>query len=286
MRAKDEKGNVLGSMLDFLSVNEETGEMKVDSKVANFTEEDQNNFSGTLHRVLSSMHGEYSNIGESSIQRYSLGRMGLLFRKFMVPGFKRRWGKKYVNNFLQDPVEGYYRTFGRVAKWFMADMFHFKIEAMEALGRTGKYKLTDWERANMVRFAGEAAFLAISIAMSILLLSAKADEDDEKKKILLSNLAYQAVRLRAELMFYINPMATLQILRSPMATMNVIENSLKLLGQALYPIYSGTFEFDRYEQGNWKGHLKIEKTFNNLIPVTKQFYRIRDIGDQLSWFQQ
>jgi hypothetical protein len=76
-----------------------------------------------------------------------------------------------------------------------------------------------------------------------------------------------------------------------MASMSQIENLLKLMGQLLYPIYSGsaftpdTPFFDVYETGSWKGHMKIEKTFNNIIPVYKQWHRIEDVGDQLSWFK-
>ena len=290
MRAYDSEGNDVGSMLDNISVDKETGTLKIDEKVANFTEEDQVNFSAKMHRVLSQMHGEYTKIGQNAMQRYALGRMAILFRRFVVPGFKRRYEKKYANNLLDAEVEGYYRTFGRLAKMFMQDLVHFKHEATEAFGRTGKHKLTDLERANLIRFAGEMAALATSVVMVMLLTKAKSNDDD-KDSVLLNNLAYQALRLRSELAFYWNPMATLQILRSPMAAMSQIENTLKLFGQIMYPIYSGsaftedTPFFEVYQTGSWKGHLKLEKTFNNIIPVYKQWDRIQNAGDQLSWFK-
>jgi hypothetical protein len=331
LKAVDSKGVELGGMLDMYSIDEETQTLKLDERVANFSDEDQTNFTAKMHRVLSAMHGEYSKIGQSAIQRYAIGRMGILFRKFMVPGFKRRWqgGKnarsrfRYkdqktgkwskweydyypdankehkgevqvetspvdysgINNLLGEYTEGYYRTFGRLAKQYFMDLFHFKMEAMEAMGRTGKYKMTDMERANMARMGGEMAFLLTTIILCGLIMRAKANDDD-KDNVALNNLAFQLLRLRAEIAFYFNPMATLQILRSPMASMSVIENTLKLFGQMLYPFYSGTFELQEYKAGSWKGHLKIEKTFNNLIPVEKQWARIMNAGDQLSYFVQ
>ena len=290
MRAIDSEGNDLGSMLDNISVDKETGTLKIGDKVANFSEQDQIDFSAKMHRVLSQMHGEYTKIGQNAMQRYAIGRMSIMFRRFVVPGFKRRYEKKYANNLLDAEVEGYYRTFGRLAKLYMSDLLHFKHEAMEAFGRTGKHKLTDLERANLIRFAGEMAALGMSVVMVMLLTKAKS-QDDDKDSILLNNLAYQALRLRSELAFYWNPMATLQILRSPMAAMSQIENTLKLFGQLMYPIYSGsaftedTPFFEVYQTGSWKGHLKLEKTFNNIIPVIKQWHRIENAGDQLSWFK-
>jgi hypothetical protein len=284
MKAVGDGGKELGSMLDNISVDPETKTLKINPEVKNFTEEDQTNFSARMHRVLSAMHGEYTKIGASAIQRYSVGRLGILFRRFIVPGVKRRYEKKYENNLLDDQVEGYYRTFGRLSKQFFLDFFHFKQEAQEALGRTGKYKMTDLERANMIRFTGEMSALALSIIMVMIFTRLKADDDD-KDNVLLNNLAYQALRLRSELAFFWNPAATLQILRSPMAAMSAVENTLKLFSQLMYPVYS--FEgWEVYQAGSWKGHLKLEKTFNNIIPVYKQWDRIINAGDQLSWFKQ
>jgi len=288
LKAYDIEGNELGDMLSQYTVDEETNQLKLSKKVANFSEKEQTDFSAKMHRVLASMHGEYTHLGQSSLQRTALGRMGILFRRFIVPGFKRRWQGRdrdnrldSINNLLGDYQEGYYRTFGHFAKLMMKDLITFKFEAIRAHGRT----MTKQERANLVRFTSEMAFFLTTVIMSALALRMKA-ADDDKDNIVLDNLAYQAMRLRSELSFFFNPQATMQILRSPMASMSQLESVIKLFGQVLYPITSGTLELERYKQGTWKDHLKIQKTIINLLPVTKQYYRVRDIGDQLSWFQQ
>lgn len=288
LRAVDKEGNDIGDMLSKISVDEETGTLKIDPEVANFGEAEQTSFSAKMHRVLSSMHGEYTEMGQAAIQRKAIGRMGILFRRFVVPGFKRRWERKGINNLLEEETEGYYITFGRLVKQYMTDLKAFKQEMIEREGEAmsphGR-KLTTMERANMRRLAGEMTALGIMIILSAMAMRAKG-QDDDKDNWLLNNAAYQILRLRSELMFFVNPSATMQILRSPMASISLFENTFKLIGQLFYPIYSGTLEFQEYQQGAWKGHLKLEKTVSNLIPVYKQIYRIRDIGDQLSWFNQ
>jgi hypothetical protein len=164
----------------------------------------------------------------------------------------------------------------------MTDLIHFRFEAMQAYGRG----MTTLEAANLHRVATEISLSAATLVLCMLVMKAKK-EDPDKNDLLVNNLAFQALRLRSELAFYVDPASTLQILRSPMASLTILESGLKLIGQAMYPIYSGSFQFQAYQVGHWKGHLKIEKTVNNLLPVYKQFTsRVQNIGDQLSYFNQ
>ena len=109
--------------------------------------------------------------------------------------------------------------------------------------------------------------------------------DDDKDSWALNMAAYQALRLKSELMFFINPAATLQILRSPMASISFAQGLIELIDRGLfYPITHG-FEWEVYKTGAWKGHFKVAKTAMTMTPVYKQYYRIMDIKDQLSWFK-
>jgi hypothetical protein len=77
----------------------------------------------------------------------------------------------------------------------------------------------------------------------------------------------------------------MQILRSPAASVTMAESLIKFFGDLTYPVMSGTMEFDRYEQGNRKGQLKLTKSMTDLTPLYKQYYRFKYIDDQLSWFK-
>jgi hypothetical protein len=279
---KAEGEGVEGSILDNYKVNPETKQLEMNPKVTNWSMEDQISFSARMHRIIASAHGDYSFMGQVAVQRTSLGRMALLFRKFVTPGFQRRWAGKQVNNLMDDTTEGYYRTFGHFAKQFMTDLIHFKFEAMQAYGRG----MTEGEKANLMRFTTEVSLLAVTAVLCGIAMRAKK-EDPDKNDAMLNNLAFQALRLRSELAFYIDPASTLQILRSPMASLSIFEGSLKLVGQLMYPVYSGTGQFQSYQVGYWKGHLKLEKTVNQLLPVYKQFTsRVQNMGAQLSYFNQ
>ena len=275
-RAIDKNGKDIGSMLEMYSVDKFTSNLKLDPRVhlekSDWTEDDQFDFQYKVRGILSRLHGEYSDLGKVALQRGALGRMAFMFRKFVVPGFKRRWaGKAYIER-LDDFVEGNYISTGRFLANFMKDLYHFKF-TMAANWN----ELSDHERANIRRTLTEVSFLIMAIVVSnIAITKLKSDEDDEDERMW-SFIAYQALRLRAELLFFIKPDETLSILRSPMAAMSVAENLIRLSGQIWHPT-------EKYVRGPWKGEPKIKKTLTNLTPGYRQFYRVRDLRDQLAWF--
>lgn len=277
LKAKDKSGNVIGTMLSKISV--ENGKLKVDKDVANFGDNEKRIFEGKMKRVLSSLHGEYSEMGRVALQRVALGRMAYMFRKFVFTGFRRRWGKKRINNITGQYQEGNYLTFGRFFSTLIKDMRHFQLSILSEDWRS----LTNNEKSNVKRTFGEVAFLLATILL--IKVGLEGDDDEESNEDLMSFLAYQAYRFRAEVSFFINPTETLKILRSPMASMSLIENSIKFAGQLADPIFSGDLTFDRYERGNWKGDPKIKKTIINFIPAYKQIYRLKYVDDQIGWLR-
>jgi len=275
-RAIDKNGKDIGSMLEKYTVDKDTKALVLDPEVSleksEWTEDDQFDFQYKVRGILSRLHGEYSDLGRVAIQRAALGRMAFMFRKFVVPGYKRRWGKNAYIERLDDFVEGNYITTGKFLGKFMNDLIHFRFSVGADWGN-----LTDHEKANVRRTTTEVSFLLMAIILSNLAIAKLKEDGDDDDDRMWSFLAYQALRLRAELLFFIKPDETFSILRSPMATMSVIENLFKLTGQIFEPA-------ERYERGPWKGQLKIQKTITNMAPGYRQFYRVRDLKDQLPWF--
>jgi hypothetical protein len=283
-RAYDKNGKDVGSMLDNYKAKD--GKLVLDEKVdlekSEWTEEQRLLFGQKVRGVLSRLHGEYSDLGKVALQRMAIGRMAYMFRKFMVPGFRRRWAKAAYIQRLDDVVEGNYRSFGRFFGKFMRDLFTFQFHV---IGENWSM-LTKHEKANINRTIVEINFLVAAIVMGNIALSLRGETDDDKEEQLWSFAAYQMLRLKAELLFFTPKLdETLSILRSPMASMSVLENSVKLMGQLLDPITSGTFEFSRYERGPWKDKPKIERTLVQMTPGMKQMYRMRDIQNQVNWFK-
>jgi len=139
--------------------------------------------------------------------------------------------------------------------------------------------LNDHEKANIRRTLSEVAFLLSCVILGNLAITQlkNDDDDDNDDEKFWSFLAYQALRLKAEILFFVLPNQTMSILRSPMASMSFVENLIKLSGQ-MWNIN------DVYERGPWKGEPKIKKTLTNMTPGYRQYYRLRDLQDQLSWF--
>jgi len=197
-----------------------------------------------------------------------------MFRKFVLPGYKRRYGKKAYIERLDDYVEGSYRTTANFAGRLLSDLYSMKFQLL-----AGEWdQLSDHEKANVRRTISEAAFLVLALAVAKVALAAMGDEDDDEWDDRFNAfIAYQAGRMKSELLFFISPKEAFSILRSPAASISMIENVGKLFSQMFNP-------FDTYERGPWKGKPKIYKTMNNMLPGTRQYFRLRDMKEQTTWF--
>lgn len=273
--AKDSSGNVIGNMLDMYTVKD--GKLTLDSKVdlnkSKWTEDDQRSFSLRTKGIMSGLHGEYSEIGRSAMQRYALGRMGIMFRKFIVPGLKRRWKKATYVQRINDYSEGYYRTTTR----FFTNVFkEMKTMQLSALGQEWS-SLTKMEKSNIIRTMADVAFLIAAIILAGVFLGDEDDDDD--KGWWADFMAYQMLRFKTELLFFTPKIdEAMTLLRSPMATMSTFENVAKLSGQIFNPT-------QEYERGPWKDHLKLEKIFWDFIPVARSFNQTRDIKTQINFLR-
>lgn len=274
LEAYDTKGNSIGKMLDLAKV--ENGRLVFKdvngNAPANWNDHYRVEFANRVKRVLSSLHGEYSEEGRLAIQRAAAGRLAVMFRKFIPTGIRRRYGKKRLNNLLGEYNEGYYRVTARFMGNLLRDMKIFKF----TLATEEWNSLTDKEKAAIRKTLTEVSFMLAALVMAGVIGKLKDDDDDDEWA--LSFLEYQVYRFRAELWFFANPSESLKILRSPTASMSVLENTIKLTGQLMHPL-------DEYERGSWKGKKKITKTMIDFLPAYKQIYRMKYVSDQSSWLK-
>ncbi len=276
--AMDSQGNKLGTILDLYKAKD--GKLVFDdnkNRVVNWTLKDQKDFMFRMKRVLADLHGDYYHNSIPAFQRLALGRWAGLFRKFIVPGFKRRWSGKHEDALRETTVEGYYLTFGRFAGKLIKDLATLKMD----LATEDWNSLTRYEKGNVYRGLGDLAFLAAAVTMGIIFTNMKGDGDDEDEW-LISFGAYQSYRFLNEISFFILPNSFLNIMRSPAASMAIVENLFKFLAQLL-DVVDGPFE--RFDRGPWKGHLKLEKHITNFVPGYKQYYRLRDVDSSVSWWK-
>lgn len=276
VRAKNSEGEDIGSMLDMYYTTK-SGELKlkdeVDLEQSNWTAEKDALWGEKVKRLLAKLHGEYSDLGKNAAQRHSVGKLGLMFRKFIVPGVKKRWQKKRANEFLEAHTEGSYRS--------MFKFMHRSIVETRALGLNSMSE--NWnmmeprERANVIRAVSELAFAAVISIMATAFMTLKGEADDDAERRLYAGLTYMAERVSTEFLFFIHPGEAMTILKNPAVSTTIIENSIKLFGQMFHPT-------ETYERGSWEGYPKIAKTAINLMPVVKQAYKIKNIEDSLTFF--
>lgn len=249
-----------------------------------FTKDDIIAFSRKSAAINQRMHGIYNKADRSAVQRLAIGRMGVMFRKWIKPSLNRRFKSATYNYDLQAWTEGYYNTTGR----FMVQLAKELREGQFALAANWN-QLTKTEKANIKRAATEVGhFLAIALILGLINWS-----DDKDRPWLVKMAEYQARRLYTELGSQIpGPQMigeTLRIIKSPAAGINTLENIINLIGLMNpfnYEVFAG--EDALIQSGRYKGESKATRLFfeSPLIPMNKTIYRGLHPEEGIPFFKQ
>ena len=243
-----------------------------------FTREDIIAFSRKTAAINQRMHGIYNKADRSAIQRLGLGRMAIMFRKWIKPSLNRRFSKATYNYDLQAWTEGYYVTSGKFMLQLARDLrnLQFNIGAHWS-------ELTKTEKANIIRAMTEVShFLVLTAVIGLIEWS-----DDDDRPWLISMLEYQARRLKTELGSMIPGRSMvkegLKILKSPAAGINTLEHILdltKLLNPWNY--------MDELQSGRYEGHSTAYKTFfeSPIVPMNKTIYKGLHPEEGIPFFKQ
>ena len=230
-----------------------------------FTQDDIIKFSRKSAAINQRMHGIYNKADRSAVQRLAIGRMGMMFRKWIKPSLNRRFKSATYNYDLDTWTEGYYRTSGRFLLQLARDLRETQFNLAARWN-----ELTPTEKANIRRALTETGhFLAVMTIIGLIEWS-----DDKDRPWLVRMAEYQARRLYTELGTMIpgKSMITegLRIIKSPAAGINTIENMLdltKLLNPWNY--------MDELQSGRYEGHSTAYKSFfeSPIIPMNRTIYR-------------
>ena len=230
-----------------------------------FTQDDIIKFSRRSAAINQRMHGIYNKADRSAVQRLAIGRMGIMFRKWIKPSLNRRFKSATYNYDLDAWTEGYYRTSGRFLLQLARDLRETQFNLAARWN-----ELTPTEKANIRRALTETGhFLAVMAIIGLIEWS-----DDKDRPWLVRMAEYQARRLYTELGAMIpgKPMISegLKIIKSPAAGVNTIEDMLdltKLLNPWNY--------MDELQSGRYEGHSTAYKSFfeSPIIPMNRTIYR-------------
>ena len=244
-----------------------------------FTKEDIIKFSRKSAAINQRLHGIYNREDKSAIQRLGIGRMAIMFRKWIKPSLNRRFAEGFYNYDLDAWTEGYYRTAGRFMMQLASDLKNAQFNIATRWG-----ELNNTEKANMKRALTEVAhYLAIVCILGLI----DWDDDDDDKTWLMSMVEYQLRRLKTEVGVMLPGPSMikegLRIVQSPAAGINTIENLLDLTA-----LLNPTNYTDEIQSGRYKGHSSAYRAFfeSPIVPMNKTIYRGLHPDESIPFFKQ
>lgn len=231
-----------------------------------------------IKAISFNLDGQYDTKLQSSFQRYWVGRLFMIFRKWIFRMTNNRWenitnvGKKYEDltedNIrydvdLESEIEGYYVSALRYGLNYLRDV------------RAGSYdirarwnELNHMQRSNIMKALTEGALIGGLLLMGMLFSKLLEGGDDDDKELLYT-AAMLTRRLYTEYSFFsASPFTVtekLKILKSPFASITTTNDLVKL--------FEYTVSRERYVSGDDKGELKAWNRLEKLVPVYKQFQR-------------
>ena len=256
------------------------------------------------------LHGIYNKEDAGTMQAHALGRLAVQFRKWMRPGWNKRFGTQFGKSFWNErrsmTDEGMYvTTFNFLTKPIAEGMKNYReanegdkneMTVMIALGNIARdyaryivnvrlhwHTLTPTQQANVIRTIFEYLAFSMSIATAMVLKHIKGNDDDPP--LLLMIALYQADRTATELTTYI-PLAILpgvyigggwlneskKLLKSPTATFNTMEAAIRISKELMfYPFASG--EDMKYKGGVYHGENKLATMTKKMIPLWNQYHK-------------
>ena len=252
---------------------DKTGKRLVLKSKYKYNVKNANDFENRVHSINHSLAGIYNKLDRSAFQKYAIGRALFNFRKWMIPGFNRRFKEYYKNYELPAEVEGYYRTSGKFIWELIKDLKEGQFSIMK-----NWYSLKDFEKANMRRSMSEVAIFLLALAVMQALSHIEGDDDDWA----LNMAAYQSRRLVMELGAMTPspwlPGEALKLLDSPIPSANQISELMKLL-----TIWNW---FDEIESGKYEGMYKIQKQLIRSIPPMKAVHDVMHPAEKLKFYNK
>ena len=304
-KTSEEEFNKHARLIDVFELDSEgyailKDEVELDGKKYN-TKLDENEFALFKRKVLKVVQKEqgiYNREDAGMVQRRGLGKLAIQFRKYMRPGWNKRFGTKFGKSFWTESRDEW-------DKGMYTSLFHFlktgikrnydSTEGAEIHATMGKIlndmwhfatnvnvywnTLDDFDKGNIRRVLLEQLYLIATIAVAMMLKGLKPDDDDDEN-FLYDLTVYEIDRLYSNTMMY-NPIGLInegqKILKSPAAAQGTVMDAYKLLSSLVgYPFRS---EDERvYKTGVYAKESKIMVNAIKLVPILNKYQQLQRIN--------
>jgi hypothetical protein len=220
-----------------------------------------------IRSKVDELHGQYTSDIQAHAQRYALGKLGFFLRKWMIPGYLRRFrgiknfykasdaelaeADQFYSHDQKDNIEGYYISTSRFISKIINDMKEDKFNIIKSWS-----ELTPKQKAGIRKSIADVSFM-IMIMLAYSVMKAEDDDDDILARYLLR-------RQQSELMFFADPRESLKIAQTPTAAVGNLKQLIRTFDQML------PWNFNEvYEQGPYRGDSKLYHSFKKLLPRIK-----------------
>lgn len=245
-----------------------------------------------LQLINGYLQGHYAKNNKSAAEFKWWGTMGLSMRRFMIPGFGKRWrnvsklwsekaDQANLQNYqmgLNTEMDGDYVTTLKFMKNLMKDLYRFKFK-LAGMSKREWTNLNSYERTQIRRTIGEAGYMMITSIIGGILAAAADEEEDAIHYA----AALWANRLNSELRQYLSFNEFVRILGSPAVSMTIIERIVRLGNQFIDDSF-GFGPYDTYVTGKRKGETKIKYRFRDVVPWWKQIEKHKELQEAMEYY--
>jgi hypothetical protein len=289
---KDKNGKVIktkegkeANLWDMMEINSK-GRLVVNSEVANFGKKELAAFASKLNGITKRTNQLKGPIDKTLLERQNVTRPLMLFRKFLVPAYRKRFGHStggyHVDVELADITEGYYTTVARAIGSSLALMRRGEVaRAFNNLNPFSK-DLSDLQKQNLKRVYHEQIYLSM-LGLMTSALGAAMDDDDEFDNFAGHFAIYQAHRLKTELNAFRDPSELFRLMKNPTAASQLVEDNIQLLQASMDLLFNSVGivpDEDVYYQRRagrmQKGDLKWTKELLDVLPIAAGLYKSVD----------
>lgn len=249
---------------------------------SDFTIDDMIEFKLKAKAVNQRLHGIYNVTDRAAAQKKAIGRLGMLYRKWLKPGFNRRFENHYYNWSLGQDVEGGYITtfnfFKQLKEELKADQYTFAA-AKEVFN-----ELPDWKKANIRRTFVEVGYFLVATGLGGILAGLAGDDDDNWA---LNMTAYQLSRLSTEIGIFVpgwQMTEVMKIVKSPSAAVNTIDSLLGIVDTINPSPFNDDPFFSVYKSGRRKGELKLGVWTKKQVPFANNIEMFFYPEERLKYF--
>lgn len=294
-KLKDKDGKVIknadgkpANLWDVL-IKDKNGMYVVDPKVSNFNIMEFRNTLSGIQKKTNQLKGPFDR---AMAERRAVGKAVMIFRKYLLPGFRRRFGHGglgdigylHVDTETGTTSQGMYFSFAN----FLAEQTKGILNGQPNVwGMMSKQEKSNVVRTTLEIFFGMAAFWLYGVLKGMA-----ADSDDEDDKATLMFWAYQFRRLNTELNQF-RSKEIINTLESPTAAVRPLSNLLDLGNQLIfreipYALDMGGEQLEKdifysRKSGKYnKGDRKLWKKFERAVPLWSGLNK--DAEEAIKWF--